>query len=58
MEKAVELQPQDLNAHVNLGLLYVKLELKDEARKQFLEALEIDPDDVDARRQLDLLQSL
>lgn len=50
--EAATLNPADASAHYNLGLLHLKRNELDEARKRFERAVEVDPDEVDAHFQL------
>ena len=46
-KKALEIEPDDLNAHYNLGNAWLAVGRIDEAIVQFKKALEIEPDDAD-----------
>ncbi|MBA3439701.1 MAG: tetratricopeptide repeat protein, partial [Pyrinomonadaceae bacterium] len=50
--EAATLNPADASAHYNLGLLHLKRNELDEARKRFERAIEIDPDEADAHYNL------
>ncbi len=53
-EKAVEIEPYDVQNYVNLGLVYKKAGLHIRAQKQFQKALRWDPDNPVARMELGL----
>lgn len=57
-EKAVEMEPYDVDNYINLGLVYRKAGLHARARKQFEKALHWEPDHYIARRELGLSSSL
>lgn len=52
MKKAVELSPDDSNAHVHLGMAYRAKGMRPEAIAEFQEALRLSPDN--SRAQLEL----
>ena len=54
-KKAIEIDPEHLDARLYLSLLYKDMENFQEARKQLQEILEIDPADVNA---LELLERI
>lgn len=54
-ERALALDPKTPNVHYNLGLIYKDQGAWERARLCFQQALEVDPNDRDARRWLDWL---
>jgi len=53
-EKAVEIEPYDVQNYINLGLVYKKAGLKIRAQKQFEKVLQWDPENPTARIELGL----
>lgn len=53
-EKAVEIEPYDVQNYINLGLVYKKAGLNIRAQKQFEKVLQWDPENPTARRELGL----
>lgn len=51
-EKAIKLHPSSPQYHINLGLIYQKVQKKSEATKAFKAALKIDPYNAQARKLL------
>ena len=49
MLKAIELEPANGAGYCALGQLYVRMSRPDDARKQFKEALNWNPNDADAQ---------
>jgi curved DNA-binding protein CbpA len=56
-EKAVEMEPYDVENYIRLGLVYKKANLEMRARKQFERALRWEPEHPVARQELGLSQS-
>jgi curved DNA-binding protein CbpA len=56
-EKAVEMEPYDVDNYINLGLVYKKAGLQVRARKQFEKALRWDPSHFVARQELGVSDS-
>ncbi len=56
-EKAVEMEPYDVENYIRLGLVYKKANLEMRARKQFERALRWEPEHPIARQELGLSQS-
>jgi curved DNA-binding protein CbpA len=56
-EQALELDPMNVWAHVQFGLLYEAMNLPWRSRPHYEEALAIDPDDRAARKRLDALDA-
>ena len=54
LRRAVEMQPDFLEAHNNLGILLARSGHLDEAIEQFRQALEIAPGSAEVRRNLDI----
>ena len=52
--RAVELQPEFVQARNNLGILLARSGRLDEAIEQFRQALEIEPGSAEVRRNLDI----
>ena len=51
-KQEVEKNPDDADAHNNLGIAYVNLDKYQEAIKSYKQAIRIDPDDADAHNGL------
>jgi protein O-GlcNAc transferase len=54
-EKAVEIDPNLVNAYYNLGLVYQKLGKHDEAIEVYKKVLDINADDIGAHKNLGFL---
>ena len=52
MRKAIELKPENPNAHFNLGVIYLKNNDLKNARIQFARVIDLDPDDLEAQKAL------
>jgi len=55
-EKAISLSPCKAQLHANLGKIYLKSNIKSQARKKFNDALHWDPNNRDAREGLSVLE--
>lgn len=55
-KKALAINPDDLAAHFNLGVLYAKQAIRDEALREFQEVVRINPDHAKAHYYIGLIQ--
>jgi len=53
-KQAVKMNPDNANAHANLGLAYIKSGMHKEAIEAYRQAIRINPDDTDAYHNLGL----
>jgi Flp pilus assembly protein TadD len=51
-QKAIELDPDNVEAYVYLGKIHAEQDRRDEARKLYEKALELDPNHEDVRSSL------
>jgi Flp pilus assembly protein TadD/4-amino-4-deoxy-L-arabinose transferase-like glycosyltransferase len=56
LQKAVRLAPMLAQAHNNLGIALANLNREEEARSEFLKALQIDPGNLSAKNNLEMLK--
>ena len=58
LQRALEINPNDPEAHSNLGIALFQKGLVDEAVAQFRKALEINPNDADVQTNLAKVQAM
>ena len=56
MEKAIKINPENTDLHINMGILYSNLGDKQKAKEEFGKALQIDPQNQKAKQQLELIK--
>ncbi|MEW5801851.1 MAG: tetratricopeptide repeat protein [bacterium] len=54
-QKIIQINPDNVSAHLNLGRVYQEKKLTDPAEYEFKKALSLNPDEIDAHNQLGLI---
>ena len=55
ISKGIELRPEYANAHYNLGIIYAEEGQFENAKEEFENVLQIDPDDQEAQNAINIL---
>ncbi len=55
-KSSLDINPNDEEAHFNLGLIYMEIRMPEKALKEFQEALRINPDNLLVKEKIDVLQ--
>ncbi|MEW6041460.1 MAG: tetratricopeptide repeat protein, partial [Elusimicrobiota bacterium] len=56
-QKALEINPDDIQVHTDLGHLYLTKRMYDKAQREFEKVLTLDPDNIDVKKFYKILKS-